>query len=134
MGYVDGLKGSRGRYDPVAMFKVLILAVRHTVSDDRMEFLIHDRLSWLRFVGFELGAPTPDRNTIGTFGERLTKAGGANDLFLTFERALREAGLLAMGRSDRGCNAGGGFPAALGVVGEVLWEGLEPSTAARWGR
>ena len=55
------------------MFKVLILAARHTVSDERMEFLIRDRLSWLRFLGFDLGAPTPDRNTIWTFRERLVR-------------------------------------------------------------
>ena len=46
------------------MVKILILAARHTVSDERMEFLIRDRLSWLRFLGFNLDAPTPDRNTI----------------------------------------------------------------------
>ena len=73
-GYADGSRGGRPPYDPVVMFKILILATRHTVSDERMEFLIRDRLSWLRFLGFELGAPTPDRNTIWTFRERLTKA------------------------------------------------------------
>ena len=38
------------------MFKILILAALHETSDERMEFLIQDRLSWLRFLGFELGA------------------------------------------------------------------------------
>jgi transposase, IS5 family len=47
-----------------AMFKVFILAAQNTVSDARMEFLIRDRLRWLRFLGFDLGAPTPDENTI----------------------------------------------------------------------
>ena len=59
LDYSDGSKGGRSAYDPVAMFKVLILAAQHTVSDERMEFLIRDRLSWLRFLGFDLGAPTP---------------------------------------------------------------------------
>ena len=51
LAYGDGAKGGRPPYDPVAMFKVLILAAQNTVSDARMEFLIRDRLSWLRFLG-----------------------------------------------------------------------------------
>ena len=97
LGYADGSKGGRPPYDPVAMFKILVLAAQHTASDERMEFLIRDRLSWMRFLGFELGAPTPDRNTIWTFRERLTRAGVIDALFATFDRALREAGYLPMG-------------------------------------
>ena len=40
LGYGDGARGGRPPYDPVAMFKVLILAAQNTVSDARMEFLI----------------------------------------------------------------------------------------------
>ena len=79
------------------MFKVLILAARHTVSDERIEFLIRDRLSWLRFLGFDLGAPTPDRNTIWTFRERLVRAGAMDDLFAAFDGELCRCGYLAMG-------------------------------------
>ena len=97
LGYSDGSKGGRPPYDPVTMFKVLILAARHTVSDERMEFLIRDQLSWLRFLGFDLGVPTPDRNTIWTFRERLIRAGVIDDLFAAFDRELRRCGYLAMG-------------------------------------
>ena len=97
LGYADGSKSGRPPYDPVAMFKILVLAAQHTASDERMEFLIRDRLSWMRFLGFELGAPTPDRNTIWTFRERLTRAGVSDALFATFDRVLREAGYLPMG-------------------------------------
>jgi hypothetical protein len=44
------------------MFKVLILAAQDNVNDERMEFLIRDRLSCLRFLGFGLGDRTPDEN------------------------------------------------------------------------
>ena len=40
LGYADGPKGGRPPYDPLVMFKIVILAARHTVSDERMEFLI----------------------------------------------------------------------------------------------
>ena len=97
LDYSDGSKGGRPAYDAVAMFKVLILAARHTVSDERMEFLIRDRLSWLRFLGFDLGAPMPDRNTIWSFRERLVRAGAMDDLFAAFDGELRRCSYLAMG-------------------------------------
>lgn len=95
--YSDGTKGGRPPYDPVAMLKVLILAAQNNVSDARMEYLIRDRLSWLRFLGFDLGAPTPDANTIRLFRERLTEAGALDALFADFDRQLKERGYLAMG-------------------------------------
>ena len=49
--------------DPVTMLKVLVLAAPYNVSAARMEYLIRDRLSWLQFLGFDLGASTPDANT-----------------------------------------------------------------------
>ena len=97
LAYSDGSRGGRPPYDPVAMFKVLILAAQNTVSDARMEFLIRDRLSWMRFLEFELGQPTPDENTVRTFRERLTKAGAIRRLFEAFDRQLCRAGYLARG-------------------------------------
>ena len=97
LAYSDGAKGGRRPYDPVAMFKVLILAAQNTVSDARMEFLIRDRLSWLRFLGFDLGAVTPDENTIRLFRDKLTRAGAIDALFAAFDRSLRERGYLPMG-------------------------------------
>ena len=97
LAYGDGAKGGRPPYDAVAMFKVLILAAQNTVRDARMEFLIRDRLSWLRFLGFDLGAATPDANTIRLFRERLTRAGAIDTLFGAFDRQLRERGYLPMG-------------------------------------
>lgn len=97
LAYGDSAKGGRPPYDPVAMFKVLILAAQNTVSDARMEFLIRDRLSWLRFLGFDLGAVTPDENTIRLFREKLTRAGAIDALFAAFDRQLRDRGYLPMG-------------------------------------
>ncbi len=97
LAYGDGAKGGRPPYDPMAMFKALILAAQNTVSNARMEFLIRDRLSWLRFLGFDLGAATPDENTIRLFREKLTRAGAIDTLFTAFDRSLRERGYLPMG-------------------------------------
>ena len=83
LAYGDGAKGGRPPYDPVAMLKVLVLAAQNNVADARMEYLIRDRLSWLRFLGFDLGAPTPDANTIRLFREKLTEAGAVSYTHLT---------------------------------------------------
>src|SRR3712207_404513 len=41
----DRLKGGRPRYDPVLMFKILVLQTLYTLSDDATEFQIRDRRS-----------------------------------------------------------------------------------------
>ncbi len=97
LSYSDGSKGGRPPYDPVLMFKILILAAQHSVSDARMEFLIRDRLSWLRFLELDLGKPTPDENTIRAFRERLTQDDAMRELFKQFDEQLCLAGYLAMG-------------------------------------
>ena len=72
------------------------------VSDARMEFLIRDRLSWLRFLGFDFGKPTPDENTIRMFHKRLAKAGAIRRVFEDFDYQFRRAGCLALGGQDGG--------------------------------
>ena len=81
LGYRDGAKGGRPPVDPVAMFKILLLQAQNDLSDARTEFLIKDRLSWLRFLGFGLNEPTPDENTIRHFRNRLTAVGAIKPLF-----------------------------------------------------
>jgi len=40
-----------------------MLQAQHNLSDARMEFMIRDRLSWMRFFGFSLGANAPPMRT-----------------------------------------------------------------------
>ena len=98
----DGSKGGRPAFDLVFMFKVLLLQASHSLSDERTEFLIKDRLSFMRFLRLGLADPVPDANTIWTFREALTRAqlGGEpaiQVLFRSYEAALTRAGFLAMG-------------------------------------
>jgi transposase, IS5 family len=92
----DRSKGGRPPFDHVLMFKVLILQTQNNLSDERTEFYLRDRLTWVRFLRLGLGDPVPDANTIWTFREQLTKAGAIERLFDLFDRQLREAGYLAM--------------------------------------
>jgi len=96
LGYGDGRKGGRPPFDPVSMFKALILQAQHNLSDARMEFMIRDRLSWMRFLGFDLGGPTPDENTIRLFRDKLTETGTLKRVMKAFDWQLRKKGYIPM--------------------------------------
>jgi transposase, IS5 family len=92
----DRSKGGRPPFDHVFMFKVLILQAMHCLSDERCEYLIKDRLSFMRFLGLGISDAVPDANTIWTVREALKKASAVDPLFQRFDEALRDAGFLAM--------------------------------------
>lgn len=96
LGYGDGSKGGRPPFDPVSMFKALILQAQHNLSDKRMEFMIRDRLSWMRFLDFELGGATPDENTIRHFRNRLIETGTLKRVMKAFDWQLKKKGYIAM--------------------------------------
>ena len=96
LGYGDGSKGGRPPFDPVSMFKALILQAQHNLSDARMEFMIRDRLSWMRFLGFDLGAPTPDENTIRLYRDKLTESGALKRVMKAFDWQLRKKGYIPL--------------------------------------
>lgn len=95
--YSDRHKGGRPPFDPVLMFKVLILQVLYVLSDDKTEFMIRDRLSFMRFLGFGLSDRVPDAKTIWLFRERLKEKDIIEKLFARFDRQLEDQGLLALG-------------------------------------
>jgi IS5 family transposase len=96
LGYGDGSKGGRPPFDPVSMFKALILQAQHNLSDAKMEFMIRDRLSWMRFLDFELGGVTPDENTIRHFRNRLIETGTLKRMMKAFDWQLQKKGYIPM--------------------------------------
>ena len=107
-----GRKGGRPPFDPVSMFKALILQAQHNLSDARMEFMIRDRLSWMRFLGFDLGGPTPDENTIRLFRDKLTETRHAEAGDEGLRLAAPEEGVHPDGGADRRREPGAGAEAA----------------------
>ncbi|WP_424934550.1 transposase [Amaricoccus macauensis] len=79
-----------------SLLKALILQAQHTLSDARMEVMIRDRLSWMRFPGFDLGGPTPDENTIRHFRNRLTETGTLKRGMKAFDRQMKKKGDIPM--------------------------------------
>lgn len=96
LGYGDGSKGGRPPFDPVSMFKVLIVQTQHNLSDAKMEFMIRDRLSWMRFFGFDLGGAMPDENTIRHFRNRMTETGTLKRVMKAFDWQLHKKGYIPM--------------------------------------
>jgi IS5 family transposase len=90
IGYGDGAEGGRPPFDPVSMLDLLIVQTHRNLSGARAEFMLRDRLSWMRFAGFDLGAPTPDETSIRHFRNRLT------DIMGLLNALLREKGFLPM--------------------------------------
>ena len=96
LAYTSGAHGGRPPFDAVMMLKVLVIQTANNLSDERTEFLINDRLSFMRFLGLGLSDRVPDARTIWLYRERLTKAGAIQPLFARFDAMLRAAGFIAM--------------------------------------
>lgn len=79
LAYSDGSKGGRPPFNPVLMFKILVIQTLNNLSDERTEYLINDRLSFMRFLGLGLSNRVPDAKTVWLFRERLSQAGALRD-------------------------------------------------------
>jgi transposase, IS5 family len=81
--------------DVVLMFKILVLQQLHNLSDDRIEYQVRDRLSFMRFLGLQLEARVPDAKTVWLFRERLKELNLVQVLFARFHEQLAAKGYVA---------------------------------------
>lgn len=93
----NGSKGGRPAFPSVLMFKILVLQALYNLSDDQAEFVIQDRLSFMRFLGLGLSDKVADAKTIWLFRESLVRAGAIDNLFARFDKHLSRSGYLAKG-------------------------------------
>ncbi len=77
LGYAqrDWSKGDRPPFDPVLMFKVLVLQKFHGLSDEECEFQVKDRVSFMKFLELHAGDAVPDARTIWDFKQALERDG-----------------------------------------------------------
>src|SRR5437899_12437729 len=85
----------RKPYDTILKFKIVVLQSLHNLSDEQTEYLIRDRLSFMRFLDLELEDPVPVATTIWLFREALAQAGLLDQLFARFGQHLEAAGYIA---------------------------------------
>jgi IS5 family transposase len=88
-----------------------------TSSDEQTEFLIRDRLSFMRFLDLGLEDTVPDATTLWLFREALVEAKMIDTLFDRFGQHLAAKGYRAR-RPDRGRDHRVGTQAAQHARGE----------------
>ena len=87
-------------YDPVLMFKILLIQKFYDLSDEKVEQGLNVNLLYLRFVGMSLEDLAPDSTTIGRFRNSLIKNKLYDKLFANVNKQLEAAGLIATGGKD----------------------------------
>lgn len=77
----------------ILMFKLLILQRLHNLADERLQFQVTDRLSFMRFLGLELSGDVPDARTVWAFREALKEHRLVEPLFARLHQALADLGV-----------------------------------------
>jgi IS5 family transposase len=86
--------GGRPAYEPLMMFKILVIQSLYGLSDEQTQFQILDRRSFHHFLGLSQADAVPDQNTIREFREKLTKAELFAQLFAAFNTRLTDQGFI----------------------------------------
>lgn len=84
----------RPPYEPIVMFKALLLAQWYTLSDAQLEEALNDRVSFRRFLGLSLENDAPDHSTLCRFRNRLVEHGLLQKLFDELDRQLEARGFI----------------------------------------
>lgn len=79
-------------WPPLAMFKALVLATWHDLSDVRLAEALEDRASFRRFCGFARDEDTPERTAFVRFRRLLVAHGLDKSLFEAVTRDLERKG------------------------------------------
>ncbi len=82
-------------YDPLLMFKILILQRYYNLSDSQIEYQILDRLTFCRFLGLSMNDKVPDEKTVWDFRDKIINKGLEKELFEKFTTLLESHGLIA---------------------------------------
>jgi len=85
-------KGEPG-WPPLALFRALLLATWHDLSDVRLAEALDDRASFRRFCGFAAHEATPERTAFVRFRRELVRRGLDRQLFEAVTRQLEGKGV-----------------------------------------
>lgn len=84
----------RTPYPDLSMFKILLLQSWFDLSDPKMEELLTDRISFIRFAGFSLTSDIPDHSTICRFRNSLLEKELYKKLLEEINNQLENKGFL----------------------------------------
>ena len=91
-GVSASVKGELG-WPPLALFRALLLATWHDLSDVKLAEALDDRTSFRRFCGFAAHEPTPERTAFVRFRRELVRRGLDRVLFEAVTRQLEGKGV-----------------------------------------
>jgi IS5 family transposase len=91
-GIYAAAKGELG-WPPLALFRAMLLAVWHDLSDVKLAEALEDRASFRRFCGFSATEPTPERTAFVRFRAELIRRGLDRALFASITRQLEVKGV-----------------------------------------
>ncbi|MXW14927.1 MAG: IS5 family transposase [Rhodothermaceae bacterium] len=88
-------KRARGQkaYEPLLLFKMLLVGQWHKLSDRELELYVWDTLSARHFCGLAMEDPVPDHSTLSRFRTRLVALGAWDGLLETVNDQLRTRGM-----------------------------------------
>ncbi len=75
-------------WPPLVLFKAMLIAVWHDLSDVRLAEALDDRASFRRFCGFAAHEPTPERTAFVRVRAELVRRGLDRTLFAAITRQL----------------------------------------------
>ena len=85
--------GGPGRpaWDPLVMFRSILLGVMHSLSDHNLQFMLLDHRTFKRFAGLESDDQVPDQKTLWKFRDLLSRSGRIDELFDLFKATRAKA-------------------------------------------
>lgn len=113
-------KGEPG-WPPLALFRALLLATWHDLSDVRLAEALDDRASFRRFCGFAAHEPTPERTAFVRFRAELVRRGLDRSLFDAVTHQLEGKGVMV--RTGTLVDATLIASASIRHDGEARWAG-----------
>jgi IS5 family transposase len=135
------LGGGPEPFDPIVMFKALLLGQWHNLSDAGLEEALRVRLDFMLFCGFELHDEVPDATTLCRFRNRLVKAKKLASLLHEINRQLQQHGLMVkmahgavVDASFISCAARPNSAMEVDKEGEIISESQSADSEARWSK
>lgn len=87
-------QGGQTPFDPVMMFKAILLGQWHSLSDPKLEEALTVRIDFLQFCQLSLNDPIPDETTLCRFRNKLIHAGKLEGLLKQVNAQLQGHGLM----------------------------------------
>lgn len=91
--FIRGIQLGPTGYEPILLFKSLLLGQWHGLSDAKLERALNVRLDFMVFCGLDLHGAVPDNSTLCQFRNALVASGVFDDLLAEVCRQIEDHGL-----------------------------------------